>query len=136
MQYIETISETKYGQIWIVHSVLRHKKTILSFENGEFKIYNSSYLDDKRIKNIIRAPYIDLKKYKWRKLDLNCYEAIEYIYTLEWINMQTGRLKTYVIYLLVLFLSHLIFYTIWMYVWITLDDSTLWMIKDFINLWY
>lgn len=133
MEYIELISKTTYGILWIRHSILKDKNTILSFEWGEFNIYNTSYLKERTITKSIEVPYIDLNKYKWLKLDLNCYESIEYIYTLEWIKMNTGRLRTYTIYLLLLFLSHLIFYTIWMYVGINLEDTTVSMINNFLN---
>jgi len=132
MKYIELISKSKYGKLNIRHSILQNWDMILSFEKGIFKIYSRDYLIDRSIKKVVSIPSFDLKQYEWLKLPLNCYEAIEHIYNLEWITMNTGRLKIYIMYWLLLFITHIIIYALGIYVWIRLDDESVAMIDDFI----
>lgn len=120
MRYLEVISKTKYGRLNIIHSILQDWDTILSFEDWVFKIYSKDYLKDRNIQKVVIIPNFDLNQYKGLRLPLNCYEAIEHIYKLEWLNMNTWRLKNY----LLLFLWTTIVLLFWIWYGVQLPSET------------
>ena len=98
MKYKEVLSPTPYWKLWITHSILQDQDKILSFEEWEFKIYDISYLNDRKVTKTMNIPKIDLKRYKGLKLEwFTCFEAIELICRIEWIKMNTWRFKQYLI---------------------------------------
>jgi hypothetical protein len=118
MKYIELLSKSKYGRLNIRHSILQDWDTILSFENGVFKIYSRDYLTDRIIKKVIDIPDFDLKQYKGRKEeDYLCYEAIDLIAKENWIQMDTilKRSKRITRWIILLLITHWIMFAWWYY---------------------
>ena len=70
-----------------------------------------------------KIPSFDLKQYEGLKLDLTCFEALEYICKLEGINMNTWRLKTYLILALILIVTHVLIAILWIVIGLKLDKE-------------
>lgn len=131
MKYLEI--ESKWHLGLINHSILQDDKwNILSFEGGIFRLHDSTYLKDRVIVKSKNVPYIDIKEYDWFYIyDLNCYEAIEYIYLIEWKDMSTGRVKYYII-LAIWTLCAVLF---WIWYWVQLPDEQREKLNTFIDMY-
>ncbi len=107
---------------------------ILSFEDWIFKLYDKSYLNDRKIKKSINIPKIDLNRYKGIELWwFTCFEAINFVYNIEWINMNTWRLKWYLKIMIALFVICMIIFIIWVIVWTQLPDNAVVYINNILD---
>lgn len=125
MEYIELISNTKYGSMGIMHSIFRDGDTILSFENWKFTVYGFDYLIDNEIKKIIHVPTFDLKQYDGLELkDYLCYEALSYIAKENGVIMPIVVTKTKYIFrwLIVLFIYGIAMFLFW-YMGFTISEE-------------
>ena len=131
MKHIEVES---IGYSWIItHSILQDWGEILSFEDWIFKLYDTSYLNGREPQRVTNIPKIDLRRYEGYKieLDVNCYEAIEYIYKLEWIKMSTWRVKYYILF----WIWSLICVLFWIWYWVQLPEHKQAIVIKYVEEW-
>ncbi len=131
MKYKELKSK---GFNWLLnHSILQDNGDILSFEEGEFKLYNTSYLNNRETLKEYNVPKIDLKAYEGVHIeDKNCFEAIEYIYANEWLKMTTWNLWKRIKIISALAIVFCIWFVVWFIVSIWVE-ATLVKINNIIN---
>ena len=130
MNHLE-IESKKY--CWLItHSILQDENIILSFEDWIFKIYDNSYLKERKILKITNVPKIYLKQYEGYKIKgLNCFEAIEYIYKLEWLKMNIWRVKYYIL----LWVWSMICILFWIWYWVQLPEHKQEVVIKYIEEW-
>jgi len=142
MKLINTLWDSNYSKLGISHSVLLHDDLVLSYimeePLGKWKfsiITKKEWLTTfNEIVSEKTVPYIDFMKYKGLKMNgITCFEAIEYVYSLEWIKMKTGRLKTVFTLFFILFVFRFVFFILWILFWIQLSDEQVVAINEFTN---
>lgn len=138
MRLIDTIWDSKYAKLWIAHTVAVKWDKVLSYTmDWLFSKWVVSIHTKKEWETTFHTvvsddyiPDINIMKYEDLELDgLTCFEAIEYIYHLEWVKMNTGRLKTYLILWFIQMFVIMISIIVWIWIWIALDDDQVAMIE-------
>ena len=119
MRYIEYLSESTYGKLWIKHSVLVRGNYVLSYEmkkplwQWEYKIYHKKEWSKipKEITYVNEVPDFDIRKYEGIKLEwVTCFEALNAIQTIPTIKKRTKAIMLWIVIALIYWLSAFLFW--------------------------
>lgn len=132
MKYIEYISTSKYGRLWIAHSVVTDWKHVLSYEmknplwNGKFFVYNYKDWKDKEkyITFSKKIKYFKIKHYEWVAGKwITCFEALNNIQPMPNVKDKIKRISLLTLIISISSILLIVFWFLFWYYWFTMSEE-------------